>query len=341
MDLVQSNGGNIIATLATADASHRNLRVEAFADPAFPDSGRIISRRSFLIAGGIEAIRAHDMALRLVAGEQVDLIELLGEGGRLAADLTASSFATIRGLASELELSFVTTASNLDPLRELLSWEIVGDELDSKIDFRIENPHAAAQFNFREDHAQTTNIDFHRFAYLPVDEREAGLSLGAIGIPLLFQGEALIVELSDARFEMRDNLVALKPHEHLMSNEQGGVLVEVIATNAAGDLRWRESVVVEIKENPFPWHNSASQYDTNNDGRVTPLDILLIINRLNEDLNRRLPAVRSPINGRDLWFDISQDGLVSPLDILLIINHFNRRLAGEPNDTALPHGKLS
>ncbi len=88
-----------------SDASERRLRVEAFADPNYPDSGRIISRRSFLVAGGVEAIRAHDIALRLVAGEHVEMIEVLGSDGKLVAELTAKSFGSIRGLATEVSLA--------------------------------------------------------------------------------------------------------------------------------------------------------------------------------------------------------------------------------------------
>ncbi len=201
--------------------------------------------------------------------------------------------------------------------------------MDSVIDFRLENPYTATQFGFRHDQGQTPAVDLRRFTSLSADERVAGLSLGAIGIPFEFQGEVLKVEIQDARFEFRDSLVALKPGEHLNADENGGVLVEVIASNARGDLRWRESLVVEVKENLYPWHNAAKPFDTNNDGIVSAIDVLLIINRLNQDSNRQLPSVRSRIDGRDVWFDISSDGLVTPLDVLLIINHVNLAPRGE------------
>ncbi len=47
MDLVQSIGGVITATLFTSDRAHRNLRVESLADPRYSDSGRIVSRAAF------------------------------------------------------------------------------------------------------------------------------------------------------------------------------------------------------------------------------------------------------------------------------------------------------
>ena len=63
--------------------------------------------------------------------------------------------------------------------------------------------------------------------------------------------------------------------------------------------------------------------DINGDGRITPLDALLILN-----------AMRAKANG-DLSlevtdFDVSGDGKLTPMDILLVINVLNRRQIQPP-----------
>lgn len=59
--------------------------------------------------------------------------------------------------------------------------------------------------------------------------------------------------------------------------------------------------------------------DVNDDGNVTPLDVLLVINDLNSR-GSRLPA-RGPSDTE--YLDSTGDGAVSPLDVLVIINALN------------------
>ena len=59
--------------------------------------------------------------------------------------------------------------------------------------------------------------------------------------------------------------------------------------------------------------------DVNDDGQVTPLDALLVINNLNFRGARSVlsEAISAP------YIDTSGDNFVSPLDVLLVINHLN------------------
>ncbi len=67
------------------------------------------------------------------------------------------------------------------------------------------------------------------------------------------------------------------------------------------------------------WYNFDQPSDVNGDGLTSPLDALLIINRLNQqsipDSATRLPS--------EAFFDVSNDGVLSPLDVLLVINELN------------------
>lgn len=60
-------------------------------------------------------------------------------------------------------------------------------------------------------------------------------------------------------------------------------------------------------------HNWTVGVDVNNDDVVTPIDALLVINRLN---GAPLPS--------GLFADTSNDGIISPIDALLVINHLNK-----------------
>ncbi|MBC8354746.1 MAG: SBBP repeat-containing protein [Planctomycetes bacterium] len=71
------------------------------------------------------------------------------------------------------------------------------------------------------------------------------------------------------------------------------------------------------------WTNGRNVLDVSSDGNVTPLDALIVINKLNRLLltggSGKLPSQPVP----SYYYDVSNDGSVSPLDALQIINHLN------------------
>ncbi|MCA9126743.1 MAG: hypothetical protein KDB22_06650, partial [Planctomycetales bacterium] len=69
----------------------------------------------------------------------------------------------------------------------------------------------------------------------------------------------------------------------------------------------------------------ASRADTNGDGFVSPIDVLLIVNRLNQSVDGEGPVAGSP-------FDVNEDGYVSPLDALIVVNMLNNESL-EPSST--------
>ena len=82
----------------------------------------------------------------------------------------------------------------------------------------------------------------------------------------------------------------------------------------------------------FPLHNALRPFDVNNDGYVSPLDALIVINTLDGE---------ERVDG-GMFIDTNRDGHVSPLDALLVINELDKapvaalaaRAAVElPNDT--------
>lgn len=79
------------------------------------------------------------------------------------------------------------------------------------------------------------------------------------------------------------------------------------------------------------WQNAARPLDVDNNTKIEPLDVLQVVNDLNANGPRTLPA---PSGGQPPPFlDTTGDGLVSPLDALQIINYLNAQppsgLSGE------------
>ncbi len=91
---------------------------------------------------------------------------------------------------------------------------------------------------------------------------------------------------------------------------------------------------ISVVDVDLPWQNPSNPTDTNNDGSVTPLDALLIINYLNS-------AGSGPVPTGDPFpfYDVNGDNFVSPVDVLLVINELNNRRAssgeGEASDPFL------
>ncbi|MFN9433631.1 MAG: tandem-95 repeat protein, partial [Planctomycetota bacterium] len=84
-------------------------------------------------------------------------------------------------------------------------------------------------------------------------------------------------------------------------------------------------VVVSIYQNP------RNRYDVDDDGTVSPLDVLVLINLLNSQAPS-LPVDGLP--GPPPYVDVTADNRVDPLDVLDVINHINSRGNGEGEGNA-------
>lgn len=99
------------------------------------------------------------------------------------------------------------------------------------------------------------------------------------------------------------------------------------------------------------WHNFANAYDVNNDGRVTALDALNVVNALNTGGSRDLTQVSSGAVNRSMfmtaasqervfYLDVNGDSMLTARDALTVINKLNAaqgeqvRIRLEVTDTA-------
>ena len=84
--------------------------------------------------------------------------------------------------------------------------------------------------------------------------------------------------------------------------------------------------------------NLQNPLDADNDGMVSPLDILLVINWLNKSDG---PTQKELPTGQRQFVDINNDGYVSPLDALMIINHLNNLSMETNRNLAAGEGEAS
>jgi len=99
------------------------------------------------------------------------------------------------------------------------------------------------------------------------------------------------------------------------------------------------------------WHNLVGAFNVSGDqqGDISPLDALLVINWLNSHSEALLPAIATPeIHG---YVDVNNDGFCTPLDALLVINELNAPPSSPPTgegeaawmsppDNTSPEGEL-
>jgi hypothetical protein len=85
-----------------------------------------------------------------------------------------------------------------------------------------------------------------------------------------------------------------------------------------------------------PWCNPAQAEDVNGDGMVSPIDVLILINRLNASGGGSLP-VPPPVGiYPPMYWDVDGDDKLTPSDALAVINFINRL---SPAGIAAPVGE--
>lgn len=126
--------------------------------------------------------------------------------------------------------------------------------------------------------------------------------------------------------------LALSAQGHIIGtyqSEPGQFSVTVAAIDELSGGSHEATVTVSRTTVPSPLTNPANPQDVNGDGLVTPLDVLVVINRLNGEYGSEYVVAllnREP-NFRT-FVDVNGDYLISPLDVLVVINYLNTHSFG-------------
>lgn len=90
---------------------------------------------------------------------------------------------------------------------------------------------------------------------------------------------------------------------------------------------------VQLASEQSPQTSLGDPNDVNNDGSLSPIDLLLLLDDMSRDGSRKLSDAPEGEGGeRRSYLDINGDGYFSPIDILQVINALNRedQAIGDP-----------
>jgi hypothetical protein len=75
--------------------------------------------------------------------------------------------------------------------------------------------------------------------------------------------------------------------------------------------------------------NLSNRYDVNSDGFVSPIDVLILVNLMNQGQGGALGGNEGEgESGENYYVDVDSDGFLSPLDALMVVNELNARRGG-------------
>lgn len=79
---------------------------------------------------------------------------------------------------------------------------------------------------------------------------------------------------------------------------------------------------------------APSRLDVNLDGHITPLDALIVINAINDQIAVGIDDGSLPLLANSIRLDVSRDGKLTAVDALIVINRLNGRTVPSPDDFA-------
>lgn len=120
--------------------------------------------------------------------------------------------------------------------------------------------------------------------------------------------------------------------------QSGGDFDVTVTVTDTGSPPASDSVTFTVAVVGSTWHNMVDPEDVSNDSFISPLDALLVINRLNREGTGPVPE--PPATGPP-FYDVNGDDFISPIDALLVINFLNSRESGEGEAEAVPDAALS
>ncbi len=159
-----------------------------------------------------------------------------------------------------------------------------------------------------------------------VEEFIAGFEFGSFQVIDEDLADRYSFLVNDNRFEVVDGKLALKAGEYLVFADAPSVLLTITAIAETSGDRVSDNLSIEVVRAAPPWQNKNWALDVNNDGELTPQDVLTVINALNR--MGVIPLDRLPPSGSSVLVDVNGDRFLTPLDALILINALNRQSRG-------------
>lgn len=131
-------------------------------------------------------------------------------------------------------------------------------------------------------------------------------------------------QVADERFEILDGQLRLVRGRSPSAGGEPTMTVSVIVPDTASPQN-PNPMEIPVSIWTTPWQNPVDRLDVNDDGRVYPIDALLIINQLNAGRGGPLRLVPAHAELRAPYLDVNGDHQLYPIDALLVINQLNRR----------------
>ncbi len=135
------------------------------------------------------------------------------------------------------------------------------------------------------------------------------------------------IYVSDPRFEIVGRTLKVRDDQFISILDGETVFITIYAMAQNGDFV-SENFTLAVKQKASAHNNTHNSLDVNNDGQVTAMDALILVNYLNQNGPQVLGP--KPDNGEGepaQFIDVNNDGAISPIDVLIIINHLNNAAA--------------
>ncbi|MCR9296180.1 MAG: FG-GAP-like repeat-containing protein [bacterium] len=252
----------------------------------------------------------------------------LEEGARFSVALSRTLEGQSRQLLFSLEMN-APTAASVDKRTGLFSWDPSGDEGPGIYFLTVwvqdqDVPSMQQSYPFTITIVPTTPPTIS-LSPSTAPENLSGLTIGNLSV----SGPGILADgfiVNDERFEVQGNALKLKPDVALDGQQEASVSIEVTAYNS-GKPVLSQTVVINVLPNPFPWQNRVNHLDSNSDGYVSPIDVLVIVNLLNMPYSLLTPTLRLPpwrsAESELAYFDVNGDSYATAIDVLNIINFLN------------------
>ena len=150
-----------------------------------------------------------------------------------------------------------------------------------------------------------------------VTELEPGDLVGTVLVDGFALPDSYTATVDDGRFRIDGTTLRLADGQWVERATQEEIELNITVTDVAGQFdSLTEKFVIQVVENPTPFHNDAEPLDVDGSGNISPGDALIIINYINSHGFGEIEH-----GDPNFDYDVNGDGRVTPADALAIINY--------------------